>query len=200
MWKWLENLIAGPTQNSVSAPVQFQEITLGDVVDRYDLVNVVPATDKHGAFMVVTPKGTGFDPYDMPGPDSSSNLGATNPADFFDSYRNSEENTRRGSAPVGFETGPFNTAENNAAFAFKETKPKGQEPRLAELGSSEPSPYTAFFRNEYNRDLQGLDGLRKYDVMRKSDGVVSGLLLAVKTPVMAGRWFIKPVRKEKKHE
>ena len=198
MWKWLENLIAGPTQNSVSAPVQFQEITLGDVVDRYDLVNVVPATDKHGAFMVVTPKGTGFDPYDMPATPSS--LGATNPADFFDSYRNSEENTRRATTPVGFETGPFNTAENNAAFAFKETKPKDREPRLAELGSSEPSPYTAFFRNEYNRDLQGLDGLRKYDVMRKSDGVVSGLLLAVKTPVMAGRWFIKPVRKEKKHE
>jgi hypothetical protein len=61
-----------------------------------------------------------------------------------------------------------------------------------ELGTTSPSPWTSFTRQEYNPALQGIKGLEMYDRMRKSDGTVSGTLRAVKTPVLSGRWFIQP--------
>lgn len=61
-----------------------------------------------------------------------------------------------------------------------------------EIGTSRPSPFTSDIRKEYNRRLQGLNGLREYDKMRKSSGVVRGTLRTIKTPVLAGRWFMKP--------
>ena len=60
-----------------------------------------------------------------------------------------------------------------------------------ELGSSSPSPFTSWSRMEYNTDLQGLQGLEKYDRMRKSDGTIRGILRLIKTPVLAGRWFVQ---------
>lgn len=63
---------------------------------------------------------------------------------------------------------------------------------LRELGTSSPSPFTSFLRAEYNRDLQGIKGLQKYDQMRRSDGTVRGTLRLVKTPVLAARWFLEP--------
>jgi hypothetical protein len=71
---------------------------------------------------------------------------------------------------------------------------------LGELGTSAPSPFTSAFRQEYNRDLQGIEGLKRYDQMRRSDGTVRSTLRLVKTPVLAARWFIEPYlgRKEDK--
>jgi hypothetical protein len=63
---------------------------------------------------------------------------------------------------------------------------------LREIGSSSPSPFVSFTRQEYNRELQGLQGLQKYDRMRKSDGTVRGSLRLVKTPVLAAHWFVEP--------
>ena len=60
-----------------------------------------------------------------------------------------------------------------------------------ELGSSSPSPFTSWSCMEYNTDLQGLQGLEKYDRMRKSDGTIRGILRLIKTPVLAGRWFVQ---------
>lgn len=65
-------------------------------------------------------------------------------------------------------------------------------PLNAELGSSSPSPFTSWTRQEYNRDLIGQKGLRVYDRMRKSDGTVRGTLRLAKTPVLAGQWSMKP--------
>ena len=65
-----------------------------------------------------------------------------------------------------------------------------------ELGSSSPSPFTSWSRLEYNSDLRGLIGLQKYDRMRKSDGTIRGILRLIKTPVLAGRWFIEPATQE----
>jgi len=62
----------------------------------------------------------------------------------------------------------------------------------AELGSSSPSPFTSWMRREYNRDLEGIKGLKVYDRMRKSDGTVRGTLRLAKTPVLAGQWSMKP--------
>jgi len=62
----------------------------------------------------------------------------------------------------------------------------------SELGSSSPSPFTSWMRQEYNSDLMGQKGLRIYDKMRKSDGTVRGTLRLGKTPVLAGQWSMKP--------
>jgi hypothetical protein len=67
--------------------------------------------------------------------------------------------------------------------------PNGRE--LRELGSASPSPFTSYLRAEYNRDLIGVQGLQKYDEMRKSDGTVRGTLREVKTPILGARWFIE---------
>ena len=63
---------------------------------------------------------------------------------------------------------------------------------LAELGSSSPSPFVSFTRQEYNVELAGLRGLQTYDKMRRSDGTVRGTLRMMKTPVIGARWFIQP--------
>jgi hypothetical protein len=61
-----------------------------------------------------------------------------------------------------------------------------------EFGSTAPSPWTSFTREEYNTQLQGIRGLEKYDKMRRGDGVVRGTLRAVKTPILSGRFFLDP--------
>jgi hypothetical protein len=65
---------------------------------------------------------------------------------------------------------------------------------LREIGTSSPSPFTSFMRREYNVKLVGLEGLKIYDQMRKSDGTVRGALRLVKTPVFAARWFVDAQR------
>lgn len=186
MLDWIKNLINGAKapastgpQATKAEPARFDQTTLAEVVEKYDLVEVVPGTEEYGPFVICTPRDTGFDPYHL--------------GDF--NYKNSEDN----SAGDG-ESYPPSVVTGAEFFSDSKVLLKEKKPNVNELGSSEPSPYTAFFRNEYNRDLQGLQGLRKYDVMRKSDGVVAGQLLAIKTPVMAGRWFIKPGKKDKKNE
>ena len=159
---------------SASTNSKFAETTLQNVVDNYDIVNVVPSGEDHGPFVVVTQKNS-FDPFLM----DDIETGGT--------YFN---------YPVQTAT-PVVDAARRGPVSLKERK---NEPNLTEMGTSEPSPYTAFFRKEYNRDLQGLRGYQLLDKMRKSDGVISGLLLTIKTPVMAGRWFIKPAEKSKKNE
>jgi hypothetical protein len=69
----------------------------------------------------------------------------------------------------------------------RETVPLGNE-----YGTSSPSPWTSFTRNEYNPALQGFKGLEMYDKMRKSDGGVRSTLRAAKTPVLAARYFVQP--------
>lgn len=64
--------------------------------------------------------------------------------------------------------------------------------QMNEIGTSSPSPFTSFTRQEYNPLLQGLRGLEMFDKMRKSDGTVRGTLRAIKTPALSGRWFIEP--------
>jgi hypothetical protein len=63
---------------------------------------------------------------------------------------------------------------------------------LGELGSASPSPFTSWMRQEYNPKLIGINGLKQYDKMRKSDATVRASLRLIKTPVLAARWFIEP--------
>jgi hypothetical protein len=61
-----------------------------------------------------------------------------------------------------------------------------------EMGTSSPSPFTSWTRQEHNPKLRGIEGLREYDKMRRSDGTVRGTLRLAKTPILAARWFMVP--------
>ena len=76
--------------------------------------------------------------------------------------------------------------------------PRKAIPNLAELGSVSPSPWTAWLRREYNPELRDLQGLRRYDEMRRSDSTVRGTLRLAKTPVLSARWFVEPASQSKK--
>lgn len=62
---------------------------------------------------------------------------------------------------------------------------------LREIGSSQASPY-GDINLDYNFELRGRQGLEVYERMRKSDGQVRMSLRFLKTPVLAGRWYIEP--------
>jgi len=88
-------------------------------------------------------------------------------------------------------------AERSVALAdgHNTSAPADFDPVMTEIGTSSPSPFTRNLRQEYNSDLRGLNGLKKFDQMRRSDGTVRSTLRLVKTPVLAARWFVEPYRK-----
>jgi len=61
-----------------------------------------------------------------------------------------------------------------------------------ELGSTGSTMYGHFLRDEYNPALRGQAGLRRFDEMRRSDAAIRASLRLLKTPVLAGRWFVQP--------
>jgi hypothetical protein len=58
--------------------------------------------------------------------------------------------------------------------------------------------YTHYQRDEYNATLRGVQGVRKFDEMRRSDAQVRASLRLLKTPVLAGRWYMEPASDAKK--
>lgn len=69
---------------------------------------------------------------------------------------------------------------------------------MREMGTTSPSPFTSWIRQEYNRNLYGIRGLQKFDEMRRSDATVRGTLRMIKTPVLAARWFVEPASDSKR--
>lgn len=65
-------------------------------------------------------------------------------------------------------------------------------PGIEEMGYTSPSPYTSWTREEWNPKLRDQMGTREYYKMKRADGIVRGALRLLKTPIEAGRWFIKP--------
>jgi len=61
-----------------------------------------------------------------------------------------------------------------------------------EMGYASPSPFLSWTRFEQNPKLAGLQGLREYYNMKRSDGTVRGSLRLFKTPVLAAHWFVEP--------
>lgn len=66
-----------------------------------------------------------------------------------------------------------------------------QQPDMTELGSTGTSAY-GYYRHEYVPELRGLQGLRMYDKMKRGDARVRSSLRLLKTPVLAGRWYVEP--------
>jgi hypothetical protein len=71
---------------------------------------------------------------------------------------------------------------------------------FVEMGSSSPSPFTSFLREEYNPKLRGQLGYKIFDQMRKSDGTVGGTLRQIKTPVLGARWFVEAASDSKRDQ
>lgn len=103
---------------------------------------------------------------------------------------------------VGVHHEPFGDAfivvgpKDDVAKQFAVSRPTSSD--MLEMGSAAPSPWTGWTRQEYNRDLQGLKGLEKYDQMRRSDATVRSSLRVAKTPVLAARWYVEPASDSKR--
>ena len=62
-----------------------------------------------------------------------------------------------------------------------------------EIGASGTYIYRGYITSEeYVVDLQGMYGLNQYDIMRRSDSTVHGVLQVVKNPIIAAKWDIEP--------
>lgn len=157
-----------------------KEQALSEVLSNYDIVSVNPGTDSHGPFIVVTEKGH------KPAINSGG-LSFVDP----DPTPFGENSSLNGSyAELASISTSLPVVGDRAAIALKE------QPKYGEVGSSSPSPYTAgFMKREYNRDLEGRDGLVIYNKMR-SDGIIAGTLLLFKTPVYAANWFMQPASQD----
>lgn len=61
-----------------------------------------------------------------------------------------------------------------------------------ELGGLANAAFQQFLPEEYLPELQWPRSLTVYDRMRRSDGQVQAVLLALELPIRATRWFVKP--------
>ena len=61
-----------------------------------------------------------------------------------------------------------------------------------ELGSSSPSPWTSWTREEHNPKLRDQMGITEYYRMKRIDGIIRGMLREFKTPVLAANWRVEP--------
>lgn len=82
----------------------------------------------------------------------------------------------------------------------QETKPsrplKSSFPR-ATIGDSGTQGLSGIITEEYNPNLQGIQGIKVYDEMRKSDGTVRAAMLVTTLPIRRAEWFIKPASEDK---
>lgn len=68
-------------------------------------------------------------------------------------------------------------------------------PRKA-IGDSGTRGIRGIITEEYNSQLQGIQGIKVFDEMRKSDGTVRAALLAMTLPVVRAKWFINPATED----
>ena len=78
---------------------------------------------------------------------------------------------------------------------LQETKPSvplaSAFPRQA-LGDSGTRILHGIITEEYNPQLQGIEGIKKFDEMRKNDGTVRAAMMACTLPIRRAQWFINP--------
>ena len=80
-------------------------------------------------------------------------------------------------------------------FANQATLPsdplKDSHPRQV-LGDSGTRTIHGIISEEYNPNLQGIQGIRVYDEMRKSDGTCRAAMLVTTLPIRRAKWFVNP--------
>lgn len=83
-----------------------------------------------------------------------------------------------------------NTQETKPSVPLRRALPRET------LGDSGTPGLHGIITEEYNPQLQGVQGIRVFDEMRKSDGTVRAALLACTLPIRRAKWFIKPASEE----
>ncbi len=66
----------------------------------------------------------------------------------------------------------------------------------ADLGDSGTRMLHGIITEEYNSQLQGVQGIRIYDEMRKSDGTVRAAILVTTLPIRRAQWFVNPANED----
>jgi uncharacterized protein DUF935 len=92
-------------------------------------------------------------------------------------------------------TGPSPVAQVSILKNLQPTEPsiplKRAFPR-ATLGDSGTRMLHGIITEEYNPELQGVEGVKIYDEMRKNDGTVRAAMLVCTLPIRRAEWFVKP--------
>lgn len=70
------------------------------------------------------------------------------------------------------------------------------EQLLTDFGATGTQLVNGFLEQDYNSDLAGIQGLLKFDKMRKSDAQVNATLMSMELPIRATRWFVQPAKNE----
>lgn len=91
----------------------------------------------------------------------------------------------------------FNLVGINDDYIIVEQKSKQlAEPSVldfSEIGTSGLTVYGQYSTEDYNPELRGLVGIKKYDQMRRGDAQVKAALLLLKAPVLGAHWHVHPV-------
>ena len=161
-----------------------KDAVFAEILQNYAVIKAVPGTTEYPAFLIVTEKSH---------PNAVTTPGS--PFTFVDFDDDEIQLNPSSPSPVG--RAVAQNDPNSPIYQFKDAKPS-KKPDFGEIGSTSPSPYIGDMAREYNNELIGLSGLEKYQKMRFSDGVISGQLLLIKTPVNSARWFVKPASDKKK--
>ena len=94
---------------------------------------------------------------------------------------------------------PSNVGVVSVQKELQKTKPsiplRSAFPR-AELGDSGTRLLHGIITEEYNPELQGIEGVKIYDKMRKNDGTVRAAVLSITLPIRRAQWFVNPATDE----
>lgn len=74
---------------------------------------------------------------------------------------------------------------------MQEDKKKDSKPEVTEIGATGTTIWSGIYNEEYLSSLRGMAGAKVYDKMRRSDGMVSAILLALELPVKTASWNVK---------
>lgn len=66
----------------------------------------------------------------------------------------------------------------------------------AEMGDSGTRTLHGIITEEYNPQLQGVQGIKIFDEMRKNDGTVRAAMLVTTLPIRRAKWFVNPATEE----
>lgn len=100
-------------------------------------------------------------------------------------------------APGSNMTPGANVGPIQASKVVNATTPSEKITQLGEIGRSGTFIYSGIITNEdYNLELSRFEGIRKYEIMRRSDSTIAAMLDAVKLPIETTTWHIKPASED----
>lgn len=89
-------------------------------------------------------------------------------------------------------TPPNDTQRTQESIPLKKSYPRAQ------IGDSGTRVTRGVIAEEYNPNLQGIQGIKVYDEMRKSDGTVRAAMLVTTLPIRRAKWFVNAATEDPK--